>query len=267
MTARQVYLYLLVELNKVEAPSLLLDDFIYFLNKAIISYTDKRYALYEMNQQLTDDLGVLSATAPITSLTVNTASIQAATYDGVLPVDYFHILDCVAQFTFLKASGCYKINDTLVKGVRKLQSGVMSALMDNHYLKPDLTRPYYYIHNTDTLATLTDGGRVAGDRKGFISPVKIQIRYGNDTTTAIPTKLFVDYLRVPQYMSISQDEIDATNDTTQIMEFPDYACHEIIKELVALLMENTSNPRLNTNLPINQTIAPPMQTSGAPQKR
>jgi hypothetical protein len=35
MTVREVYNYVLVELNKVQAPSVLLDDFVYLLNKAI----------------------------------------------------------------------------------------------------------------------------------------------------------------------------------------------------------------------------------------
>jgi hypothetical protein len=43
------------------------------------------------------------------------------------------------------------------------------------------------------------------------------------------------------------------------MEFPDYVCQEIINELVTLMMENSSDPRLQTNIPINQTIASPAQ--------
>jgi hypothetical protein len=35
MTARAIYEAMLTELNKVEAPSLLLEDYNYFLNKAI----------------------------------------------------------------------------------------------------------------------------------------------------------------------------------------------------------------------------------------
>lgn len=35
MTAREIYKAMLVELNKVESPSLLLEDYNYFLNKAI----------------------------------------------------------------------------------------------------------------------------------------------------------------------------------------------------------------------------------------
>ena len=35
MTIRNVYDYILIECNKAKAPSLLLEDFVYFFNKAI----------------------------------------------------------------------------------------------------------------------------------------------------------------------------------------------------------------------------------------
>lgn len=35
MTSRQMYEAVLIEMNKVEAPSMLLEDFNYFINKAI----------------------------------------------------------------------------------------------------------------------------------------------------------------------------------------------------------------------------------------
>ena len=47
MTARGLYEALLIELNKVEAPSLLLEDYNYFLNKSIIEYINRRYVLYD----------------------------------------------------------------------------------------------------------------------------------------------------------------------------------------------------------------------------
>jgi hypothetical protein len=50
MTARQVWEGMLTELNKVNAPSLLLTDFNYFFNKAINQYINKRYNIYDVNQ-------------------------------------------------------------------------------------------------------------------------------------------------------------------------------------------------------------------------
>ena len=46
-------------------------------------------------------------------------------------------------------------------------------------------------------------------------------------------------------------------DNTQTLEFPDYVCYEIINIVTRLLLENAGDPRLQTNIPINQTIAVP----------
>ena len=62
MTLRTLYDNLLIELNKVEAPSLLLEDFLYFANKAVQQYINKVYNRYDINQQSTDDLRTLKTT-------------------------------------------------------------------------------------------------------------------------------------------------------------------------------------------------------------
>jgi len=41
------------------------------------------------------------------------------------------------------------------------------------------------------------------------------------------------------------------------MEFPDYVCQEIINELTSLVMANIADPRLQTHIPITQSIANP----------
>ena len=66
MKAKQVFEYALVELNKREAPSLLLEDYNYFINKAINQYINKMYNLYDINQQKSDDLRVLKGSAILT---------------------------------------------------------------------------------------------------------------------------------------------------------------------------------------------------------
>jgi hypothetical protein len=50
-------------LHKENAPNILLEDFNYLVNKAIYQYINKRYNIYDINQQTTDDLRVLKATA------------------------------------------------------------------------------------------------------------------------------------------------------------------------------------------------------------
>ena len=101
MTARQVYEAMLIEMNKVEAPSMLLEDFNYFFNKAIYQYINKKYNIYDVNQQTTDDIRVLKATAVIYSETNNSYNAEDSLYGGVvafnLPEDYLHILNCMIQ--------------------------------------------------------------------------------------------------------------------------------------------------------------------------
>jgi hypothetical protein len=59
------------------------------------------------------------------------------------------------------------------------------------------------------------------------------------------------------FIRLTYDEITSTVDTTRPLEFPDYVCFEIVNEFVKLLMENASDPRLQTNYAINQTVADP----------
>ena len=75
-------------------------------------------------------------------------------------------------------------------------------------------------------------------------------------------KVHVDYLKAPQYIRLTQDQVDRDVDTSQILEFPDYVCQEIINELVHLLLENISDTtRVQTHIPISQSIANPAQAT------
>jgi hypothetical protein len=65
----------------------------------------------------------------------------------------------------------------------------------------------------------------------------------------------VDYLRAPYYYTLTQDQLDEIADKSMIIEFPDYVIYEIINTLVKLVLENGSNPRIQTHMGVNQTIA------------
>ena len=106
---------------------------------------------------------------------------------------------------------------------------------------------------------LANSQKEAAYRYGNASSVRMEIRYGKDASIFTLDKVYVDYLKSPQFVVLSEEQIDSTLDSSQIMEFPDYVIYEIINTMVGLIMENTSNPRLQTNIPISQTIAPAQQ--------
>lgn len=96
-------------------------------------------------------------------------------------------------------------------------------------------------------------------RHSNTTKVRCEIRYGKDDSVFKLVEVLVDYIKSPQYIRLTQEQLDLTEDTSQMMEFPDYICQEIINELVAIVMENTQDPRLQTHVAVTQSIAQPTQ--------
>lgn len=278
MTIRDLYEYALIEMNKVEAPSLLLEDFNYFINKAVQQYINKVYNRYDINQQSSDDLRVLKATVRL-PLTKEVYGQVAEKLDGKfvykvdLPNDYMHILNCIIEYEVQKSIKCYKSGDHVDFPARRLTADMAAGILHNVYMKPDYKRPYYYINNVSTVGnfneadvsaknddSLRDSKKEDDTRKSNASNVRLELRFGADDSVFKPEYIYVDYIKSPMFIRLTYDEITSTEDTTRALEFPDYVCYEIVNELVKLLMENASDPRVQTNYAVNQTIANPLQS-------
>lgn len=333
MTAREIFKALLTELSKVNAPSMLLEDFNYYMNRAVNQYINKRYNIYDINQQTSDDLRVLKATAtltPVKSLgtTYKTqegassplsqkyngiASLYGATYEVDLPPDYLHLLNCICIYKVSKTYSCYDGGSYVQFAARRLTADAWSQVVNDYYNRPLPERPYFYIHNVNTSnelptnpfdkesgkgtdmvgdtykvteqdgaeddvinlpRTIKIGGKTqsliqknTANRYGNASKVRMEIRYGKDDSVFVLTEVLVDYIKAPQHIRLTQEQLDLTIDTSQVMEFPDYVCQEIINELVTIVMEATADPRLQTHIPVSQSVAQPAQASAQPQKQ
>ena len=75
----------------------------------------------------------------------------------------------------------------------------------------------------------------------------------------------IDYIKTPQTIRLTQQQVNLTTDTSQILEFPDYVCQEILNELVLLVQENIADPRLQTHTLVTQSIANPVQQQAQPK--
>ena len=383
MTARQVFEATLIELSKIQAPSLKLYEFNYLFNKAINQYINKVYNVYDINQQTTDDLRVLKSTCflqphKVQLNTENSAlrhpsnladavnptytgtspyvgedgnvvrptytgratsylstahsqiqSLHGATYEVYLPIDYLHMLNCVCVYYVAKTKDCWDAGSYIEVPANRLTADSWSQIVTDIYNRPSPMRPYYYIHNmnqqnvlpTDPVvadSTLPSGykgtdmanlyqvtaddGEIASAeaagsnfqrtfklelggeeplnvslvekptafRAGNTSNVRCEIRYGKDDSLFQLAEVQVDYVKVPQHIRLTQEQIDLTEDTSQIMEFPDYVNQEIINELVHLVMERVNDPRLGNNMQMTQSIARPtgqQQPQQAPQQQ
>lgn len=340
MTSRQLYEAVLIELHKENAPNILLEDFNYLANKAIYQYINKRYNIYDINQQTTDDLRVLKATALFKDGQVHevanysgltNADNEMATYYVNLPSDYLHMLNCICIYRVHKTYKCYNKGDTWRAAATRLTADAYSQVLDNFWMKPTYKRPYYYIHNinqnitnptnpysssnrtgTDindityddpnesgadheedwepnvdgnetpigyeaeglpkdiTLAmdngeggtttfNISNVERAGQVRYGNVSTVRCEIRYGTDKSLFELIGVYIDYIKTPQHIRLTQEELDWTEDKSQMLEFPDYVCQEIVNELVHIVMENISDQRLQTHPVVSQSIANPAQ--------
>ena len=341
MTSKQIYEATAIELSKVQAPALKLYEFNYFFNQAIRQFVNKVYNVYDVNQQTTDDLRVLKATATllpqIAPSTGNKALdyLRGATYYVDMPDDYLHLLNCICLFDVNKRKECWNAGDVMVVGATKLTADSWSSVVDDVYNQPTKKRPYYYIHNqndihvadeadnagnhaiternnklpsntnTDELhdvtveygergtgetpeITLNSGfdrtfdyydendeavskdaiEKPAGSRYANSSRVKVEIRCGRDKSNIFSlSAVQIDYVKAPQFINLTQEQLDSDEDISQIMEFPDYVNQEIVNELVNLVMRKVNDPSLSAHMQITQSIARPtgQQQQPAPQ--
>jgi len=299
MTARELYEYALIELNKLEAPSLLLEDYNYFINKAVQQYINLVYAKLEIDQQSTDDIRVLKTSAILKPIRLSEDPTYSHLSNGLfkssyyvdLPADYMHLLNCIVEYKVSVSNfKCYNKNDIVYFAARRLTPDMYTQILNNAYMRPMYKRPYYYLNNINTAntivtnpsmdtaildankkdnetpSTLVDSNNKQGDRLSNPSIVRLELRYGNDDGVFVPNNIYVDYLKSPMYIRLTQEQINSTLDYSQVLEFPDYVCFEIANIFVRLLMENTSDPRLQTNMPINNTIAAPAAIQAAQQQ-
>ena len=324
MTIRQLYKGLLVELNKVGTQTIILEDFNYFYNKTANQYINRRYNIYDINQQTTDDLRVLKSTAKI-PVTKDNSNYQGDTYVCNLPLDYMHLLNCICEYQVPtgKTYKCQSEGSSVQYSAKRLTADSWAVVLNDYYSRPLPERPYYYINNVNQSQTIptnpisrnavtvqtdgsisnldnttvgtdsvsdysydinkSDGKPITGTHSNLPRTISLKdiqnkslvdkepgVRYGNPTNIRMEIRcgnsknlelkyVLVDYLKTPQYVELTQSQINTIKDTSQILEFPDYVCQEILNELVLLVMSNIGDPRLQTQALVTQSIAPPVQ--------
>lgn len=299
MTELDLYTNALIEQNKLEAPPLTIEEYNYMINKAIIQYINLRYARFDINQQSSDDLRWLqrSVELDIAKQSKLIPPGEEANYVCVLPSDYFHILNCIVHFSGKcgqpqYVSKCKPADDDGMNGVfslcRRLTANQFPAISQNAYLKPTYKRPYFYINTSNS------GGKVSvmleeqsildpcgSEASDCITPswqhdldlilhpcatsdsdcnagTLMEIRCGKNKGF-YPDVAYVDYLKYPNLINLTWEQVQGIEDTTNKCEFPDAVAYEIINIFVKLLFENAGDARLQSHFAINQTVGEPIQ--------
>lgn len=242
-TVREVYSALLTELNKQEAPTILIEDFNYLHNKAIQNYINKRYNIYPVGQQVKDDLGPLKVmNYPL--VVIAKPNTYPRQFTASLPIDYLHIQRQIVKIQIeAELNNCAQTDYNRYPQTTQIDSTQLAEITNNYYSKPSKKRVYfvtYQIQNEET------GGPA----------YMVDFYCGEDESVSV-TNSYIDYLRKPKVITLTQEDIYSDVDDSEKLEFAPYVNLEILKELLILVLENSSDPRLNTVGPVNQSIAPP----------
>lgn len=238
ITARQAYIDILTELVKEESPTLYLEDYLYYFNKAISEYMKTRYELFEVNQQLSDDLRVWKKTFLAPSLSTPTKDIfKMVSVNGAQTRvnEYRHLLSCLIDIKVNRPiSKCdQRPNTTIRYKVTRMSSSIKAGIVDNSYLRPEFYRPYF---------EMTDDA--------------IKIDVGDINTKWIEiSNITIEYLMQPTYVDLTEEEVEADEDTSQVLEFSKDVGEEIVKVALKLILERGTDPRLQSHVAVNQSIS------------
>lgn len=212
--------------------------------------------------------------------------LSGAYYEVNLPLDYLHILNVMGVFEVMEQKDCYDKGEYITRPCVRMTSDISSIVQEDFYNRPSIRKPYYFIKNVNVnldvptnpytggeslsreetgtdgeLPTSIDIGgeeslieKNAPNRFGNASPIRLEIRYGKDDTVFKLVAVVIDYLKSPQHIRLTQKQIDMVKDTSQILEFPDVTCQEIINDFTSIYMENTSDQRLTNQIQVNQAV-------------
>jgi len=255
MTEKQVYENVLTECRKVKSPSLHLEDYNYWGNKGIQEYCNERYNQFAMSQQLSDDLQPLTTSAVFVLPTI----LPTGTWSGGVteagvavsfgkkygsdfyrfktPDNYWHMLGSHVTSVSLFNYKCHPAGFESQSQSKRLTQDIANGVMNNAFLKPAINRPYHSF----------------GD--GANANIKPDLFYFIGDSSKFGLKsIYIDYLKEPRKINLTVQQRDLPVDTSIVMEFPDYACNEIIKRIVKLVLESSSDPRLQTKIAVDTSI-------------
>ena len=280
MTLKESWGNLLIELNKKNVESVLLESFNYLLHKSKLQYLRKHYNLDNINIGIDDGLRALRKDI-ISDLTITdkfgNVGIYKDIYETTLDINYYHIESCIVEYEF--TSDYNKCNtEPKLKHytARRSTPNIWGNINKNFYFKPKYNNPYYHISQSiddsgltsifgledneiKSISEFTNALELENKQQLDPNNVRIEIRSGILPKGVKPTKVYIEYLKQPKLQILTQEELDSVHDSTEKLEFSDDVCNEIIKELVILFLENASDPRLQTNPVINQTDSLPTQ--------
>lgn len=265
MTEKEFHYKVQIAIDKVKTPNLLLEEHNHYANLAMNDWVKTAYQRYNTTQATSDELQVLKGIAYYNVTNVTSTAITAQmildnntpgvtvtgqrTRHGIsfqFPDNYYHLLKCNLGLTPKQNFKCYEQGLTTEFTCHRLTDD--KAIETNTYLKAKYTNPYVYIYNNNTFAPYAGSTIANRDRQP-----SFEIKTGLVEDMFNYTFIDVRYIRYPRVLNLTQSQLEGAGDTSNVMEFPDFICDEILKRMVAYVMERNSDPRTSSAFQVSNT--------------
>lgn len=195
--------------------------------------------------------------APITGITSEDSEFGDMYKVESPSSNYLHLIGCYVEYrdSSLDRSKTYT--------AKKLNEDSKGAIRDNEYLKPKYNRPYYTeISNNKSYVGVdnnTTTNEVSDNNK-----VTLEVNVGDQTSLATTTSvhmIHVDYIKRPEKVMIFEKDIWETDeDTSQIMEFPDYLLNTFVSNITTLLLEKHGQRSFDSHVQANRIVGDILRT-------
>jgi len=183
--------------------------------------------------------------------------------------DYLHVLSCrliEAGSKYSHTAGAIK-QTFLTFPARRVTFDMLNFIENNPYLRPAKNRPYFQVFDNENNFSITKYTRDDPNAREYQNKPKFRVYTGRASKVLKPYEIRIDYIKMPDPVILDDlDLFTAGEDSSQVLEFPDYLKNEFVKRVSVYLLEKSGNPRFQTQPALNQEIpAVPMNMQQAAQ--
>jgi hypothetical protein len=246
----------------------------YYVHNQNDMYVDSNYELTARNSELPTNID--SSTIPSGNATDKLHEYDYSLWHAVLDAAKQASLaeSALPETVITAATGVIGITVDMTNAINKVNTSLAETATASDAYKALLAVPAIASGTSNFERTFTFNGianaedaveKSAGIRHANSSRVKVEIRCGRDKSNIFSlSAVQIDYVKAPQFIRLTQEQLDSDEDISQVMEFPDYVNQEIVNELVNLVMRKVNDPSLNAHIQMTQSIARPTGQSAQP---
>ncbi len=226
--ALKMYEGVKIELDQYQSPSFDVQDFNFFLPKAVEHCVKKELDGFELTQKVTDKLApLIKISDPLLIFNAdNTTDVR----EKELPADYRHVVSSLVRLRYKTATTAFTAGTKRSSFSRRLTGDLWAFVMEDYYLRPLVSDADVRLYH-----------RVIGNKLSILIDTPVY-----PETTVVIEDVKLEYISQPPVIKLNNNLTIAV-DTV----FPVHFNQEIVTTCARLFLENNESSRQQTIAEVN----------------